>query len=130
MCTPGFPVDQLEEGIAEAKRLRRYLTGDFYVLSDVTVDPTKWCVYQWHRRDLNAGIVFAFRRHESPYQVFEACLRGIDEHGLYEVSSHLDHTELAVRTMPGWKLWEREVLIPFQPGSYLLEYRGTDVPAA
>jgi alpha-galactosidase len=55
-CRPaGYPRDQLREAIAEAKRLRKYWFGDFFPLSEATLDPAGWCVLQYHRPAERAG---------------------------------------------------------------------------
>ena len=73
-----YPRDLLKRAIAEAKRIRKYYYGDFYVLSDVTTSARDWCVWQYHRPAEQDGIVIAFRRHESPYSALTAELRGMD----------------------------------------------------
>ena len=42
-CRPAdYPRDLLRQAIAEGKRLRPYWFGDFYPLSDPTLDPAGW----------------------------------------------------------------------------------------
>jgi alpha-galactosidase len=119
---PGFPVENVDKGIEEAKRLRKYLVGDFYVLNEVTVDPTQWLVMQWHLPDEDAGMVLAFRRHKSPYMTFECKFRGIDPLANYLMQVCPNHTRSeAIRTtgarMSNWLDIEK------RPGSLLIEYR-------
>ena len=73
-----YPRELLRQAIAEGKRIRKYYSGDFYVLSDVTTSARDWCVWQYHRPAEQDGIVIAFRRHESPYSALTAHLFEID----------------------------------------------------
>ena len=47
---------------------------------------TEWVATQYHRPDLNEGMVLAFRRPDSPYSSIQVSLRGIDPTATYEVS--------------------------------------------
>jgi hypothetical protein len=76
---------------------------------------------QYHRPDLDEGMVLVFRRAESPYPMAEVSLRGLDGSGRYEVSS--DRTgERAGRT--GTELMRRfEITLPQRYSSDLIVYR-------
>lgn len=117
---PDYPLESVDLGIAEAKRLRPYLLGDMYVLSDVTVDPTKWSVVQYHRPEEDDGFVMAFRRHESPYATFECEMRGINLRAEYlvYVEQLAPPFELTGERLARWRICIEEA-----PGSLLIEYR-------
>jgi len=64
----------LAQAIQETNRLRKYTVyGNFWRLTEMTLDETVWMAYQYHLPDEDSGIVFFFRRIMSPYtdlQVF------------------------------------------------------------
>ena len=109
--------------IEELKRLRPYFLGDFYPLSPLTIGAHDWCAYQFHRPDLEAGFALFLRRHDSPFPVMQAALRGIDEHATYEAGVTFSFDEPEMRTVGGGELAVFEVTVPDRPGSALLEYR-------
>ena len=88
----------LKKVFAVADRMRPFFMGDFYPLTDARVpvpragwwdkgDPEekRWCAYQMHRADLDAGFVLCFRRLDTPNPVFAASLGGVDPRATYEV---------------------------------------------
>ncbi len=121
-----FPRDQLRRAIAEGRELRPYWLGDFYPLSTPTLDPTAWCVMQYHRPAESDGIVLCFRRDRSPYAGFDCALRDIDETADYEVIERPDYQPAAPRTMKGEQLQRYRALINSQPGSLIIQYRRAD----
>jgi len=123
-CRPGdYPRELLKQGIAEGKRLRRYYLGDFYALSPVSTSPREWCVLQYHLPEEDAGMVIAFRRHQSPYSGYDCELRGIDEGATYEVTQSADYEPSAPERMEGSQLRRLNLRIDDRPGSVVVEYR-------
>ncbi|MBN1419277.1 MAG: alpha-galactosidase [Planctomycetes bacterium] len=128
-CRPaGFPRDRLREAIAEAKRLRRYWGGEFYPLSEPTLDPAAWCVLQYHLPDEDAGAIVAFRRHRSPYASFDCAVEGIDPGAEYAVSEAQSFRPGEPVRMKGEVLRRYRVVIDDMPGSTCLEYRRIEAP--
>jgi alpha-galactosidase len=119
----GYPRDLLRKGIAEGKRIRKFWTGDFYPLSEVTTDPRDWCVMQYHRPEEGDGIVLAFRRHASPYSGYDCRLRGIDPKASYRVTMYHTYDPEPPATMKGSDLERLRVGIGECPGSVLVEYK-------
>ena len=89
--------------LAVADRVRPYFMGDFYPLSDPRDDSglpapswyrgedrdeCRWCAYQMHRPDLDAGFVICFRRLDTPSYVFKATLGGITPSARYSVETY------------------------------------------
>ncbi|MCY3023579.1 MAG: NPCBM/NEW2 domain-containing protein, partial [Planctomycetota bacterium] len=72
-----FPMDQARACIAEIKENRKYWSGDYYPLTPWSMAHDHWIAWQFHRPDLDAGIVLAFRRKDSPYPALQAALRGV-----------------------------------------------------
>jgi alpha-galactosidase len=83
---------------------------------------TEWVATQYHRPDLNEGMVLAFRRPESPYSSVQVSLRGIDPTATYEVSwdskGRKDN-----KMLPGSKLIGGfEIVLPEKRSSDLIVY--------
>jgi alpha-galactosidase len=80
-----FSIQNARAAIAEVKENQKFWYGDFYPLSPCTLGPGALIAYQFHRSDLNAGIVLAFRRSECPYPVLQTALRGLAPKTSYQV---------------------------------------------
>ena len=89
---------------------------------------TEWVATQYHRPDLDEGMVLAFRRPNSPYASIQVALRGIDSAATYEVS--WDSTDPKVKTrMPGSRLVQGfEIVLPVKRSSDLIVYRRSAGP--
>ena len=79
---------------ARAKKLadryfavRHLLIGAWYPLLPYSRGLTDWTGSQYHRADLDEGMLLVFRRANSPYRVVDAALRGLDPNSRYEVVS-------------------------------------------
>jgi alpha-galactosidase len=118
-----YPREQLRDAIAEGKRLRRYYTGDFYPLVDVTADPRDWTVMQYHLPENGEGVVIGFRRHKSPFTTIQCELRGIDPAATYEVTRSISAKPEVSVQMKGADLQKLSLQIPEMPGSVVLEYK-------
>lgn len=59
---PEYPADQARAVLAEIQENQKYWYGDFYPLSPVNTALDQFAAFQFHRSDLDAGIVLAFRR--------------------------------------------------------------------
>jgi alpha-galactosidase len=123
-CRPaGYPRDLLKKGIAEGKRIRKYYFGDFYPLLPVTTGNGDWCVLQYHLPAEEAGMILAFRRHESTASEMELNVRSIDPEGEYDVTlAHGYERSQSVR-LKGSRLAHFRTEIRDRPGSVLIEYR-------
>jgi len=75
------------------KHLESYLKnrplfiGDFNPLTSHNLDTTSWIAWQFHRTDLNEGVVQAFRRPEAETETLTVRLRGLDQNQRYEVEN-------------------------------------------
>lgn len=124
-----YPRGVMQAAIAEGKHIRKYFFGNFYPLTETTLDPAAWHVVQYHRPDFQDGMVLAFRRHESPDNNFTCDLREIDPAGMYETTWSYDYNYLVPATfllMSGTQLQRTSVGIMGCPGSVLVEYRRID----
>jgi alpha-galactosidase len=118
-----YPRDQLAAAIAEGKRIRKYYSGDFYALSDVSTDPSAWLVMHYHLRETREGMVMAFRRPGSPYTGFACTLRGIQPDAPYDVTLSRGFERGEPVRMAGAYLVKYDARIEEAPGSLVLEYR-------
>lgn len=118
-----YPRELLRQAIAEGKRIRKYYSGNFYVLSDVTTSARDWCVWQYHRPAEQDGIVIAFRRHESPYSALTAELRGMDPAVEYDVTKSVTYETGQPVRLRGVQLQALKIDLDQRPGSVIIEYR-------
>jgi hypothetical protein len=117
-----FPSDLAKAAIAEAKALRPLYLGDYYPLTDITLDEAHWIGWQLDRPELGRGFALFFRRPRSPYAALDAALRGLDPAATYEVTFAEDYGGGTARKMPGKELAKLRVDIPSAPGSLLVTY--------
>ncbi|UCH34906.1 MAG: NPCBM/NEW2 domain-containing protein [Armatimonadota bacterium] len=117
---PSFPVGLAKATLAEAMENRKFWYGDFYPLTHCSTDATHWAAYQFHRPDLNAGLVLVFRRPESNYSALVVALRGLDADTTYAVEFIDDARHRTERTLTGQQLMANVELRLAQKGTSLL----------
>lgn len=61
------------------------LLGDYYPLTEYSVDTDVWMAWQFHRPEVGQGVVLAFRRPDSSDLTVHVTLRGLEAHATYEV---------------------------------------------
>ncbi len=90
-----------------------------------SINSDVWCAYQFDRKDLNLGAVFAFRRKESPFPVGQFKLQGLEAHAKYECT---DIDSDNKQQFTGRELMETgvEIKMPTAPCSAIITYRRTD----
>jgi hypothetical protein len=90
-----FPMKEARRQLDLYKRIRLFLSGDFYPLTGISLDET-WLGYQFHRFDLHEGVAMIFRRSTSPQTLYSygarlrVQLRGIRPQSMYRV--HFERT--------------------------------------
>ena len=72
-------------GYTEAQRIGPLLLGDYYPLTPYSLDKNSWIAWQFHRADLNEGVVQAFRRPEAENESLTVRLRGLNPQQHYEI---------------------------------------------
>lgn len=121
-----FPLELAQATAAEAKENRKYWYGDFYELTPCGLAPDRFVAYQFHRPDLNAGLVLAFRRAECSYLGLVLGLQGVRPDATYQVEFIDEARVRTTQTMSGAELASNLVLrIPQQPASLLVRYQET-----
>lgn len=118
-----FPMDLAKATIAEAKENQKYWYGDFYPLTSCSITPDHWIAYQFHRADLNAGLVLVFRRAESSYPALAISLRGLNPRQTYSMEYIDDARNTVPKRMTGRKLMsEWELRMPKKGSSLVIRY--------
>jgi len=85
-----FPMELARRQVNLYKRVRKFLSGDFYPLTPVSLEET-WMGFQFHRRDLDSGLALVFKRFDSPRvlhsvrDAFSLELRGLPPQSQYQV---------------------------------------------
>ena len=111
-----FSAEKARAALAEVKENRKYFYGDFYPLTPASIGPDVWMAYQFHRADLNAGTVLAFRHAECRYPALSVELSAIDPNRRYTVEFIDDARQKTMRSMTGRELArEMELRIPKRP---------------
>lgn len=119
LLSPKFDAARAKANVAELKSLRELWLGDYYPQTEITVDETQWCGWQFHRSDLDKGFVMLFRRPESRYPSLELKLGGLVAEQKYRVT-FVDTQK--TQTMTGAELAKLRVTIDTLPGSALVVY--------
>jgi alpha-galactosidase len=74
-------------GYAECRRIAPLMLGDYYPLTSYSLDTTSWIAWQFHRPDLDEGVVQAFRRPDAASETLTVKLRGLDPQRRYEIEN-------------------------------------------
>lgn len=119
-----FPMNTARALVEEAKANRFAWYGDFYALTPARTAPEEFVAYQFHRADLDAGIVLAFRRAECRYKGLILGIYGIDPAATYDVESVDGDGKITRATLPGAELSDSLELRVDTPGSTrLIRYK-------
>jgi alpha-galactosidase len=117
-----FPFEQARAAIAEIKAGRKYWYGDFYPLTPCTLVTDVWIAWQLHRRDLDEGMILAFRRKDCPQPTFQTKLRGLKPGHSYTVTFIDDRRQSIVKTMSGRELSSLVLSLPVRHRSLVVRY--------
>ncbi|MCE5198883.1 MAG: glycoside hydrolase family 36 protein [Armatimonadota bacterium] len=82
---PAFNKSLAQKLLAEVKENGKYWYGDLYTLTPITTSADQFMAYQWHRPDLDEGIIMAFRRAECASPDLLVSLRDVDAAKTYDV---------------------------------------------
>ncbi|MHC4400293.1 MAG: NPCBM/NEW2 domain-containing protein [Planctomycetota bacterium] len=116
-----FELARAQELVERYRELRHLLVGDWYPLVPYTMKASEWMASQYHRADLEEGLVLAFRHLESPYPIADVSLYGLDPEATYELEYDDSGT---TRRATGADLMETLRLeLPRKHSSELIVYR-------
>ncbi len=117
-----FNLEQGRQFLQQWRAVVDYYFGDFYPLTKYSIDNDNWMAWQFHRPDLEAGVIQAFRRPDCPFVTAQHKLRALEPEARYVVTD-LD-TEQPVE-MIGRELMEQGVLVNIseKPGAALIVYK-------
>lgn len=122
--SPSFPLDLAKATIAEVKQNQAFWYGDFYPLMNCSTTLDHWIAYQYHRPDMNAGIVLAFRRGQSAYPAIAVNLQGLQPERRYRVDLIGDDRREVSREVVGRELMsDFEIRLAKKGSSMLMRYR-------
>jgi len=119
----GFDTDAAAKCVAESLRVQPYWYGDFYPLTPASISNDAFAAFQFHRADLDAGVVMAFRRAECNHAGLILGIQGVEPDAVYRVE-HVDEAgESRVESRPGRELMNDLALrIPEKNASLLVFY--------
>jgi alpha-galactosidase len=118
-----FPLETAKALIAEARENMKFWYGDFYPLTAINLNQDQFTAWQYHRPDLNAGIVLAFRRPDCPIHGLLVGPHGIQPDHTYRVTFIDEAGESKEQTMSGADLQrELPLNIPEANSSLLVRY--------
>lgn len=119
----GFDVDAATRCVAEALRVQPYWYGDFYPLTPATITPDSFTAFQFHRADLQAGVVMAFRRAECNYAGLILGLQALEPDAQYRVEFSDESGAITMEVHSGKELMsELPLRIPQKNASLLVHY--------
>jgi alpha-galactosidase len=124
----GWIADAPDFDMARAKRLldkylevRHLLVGAWYPLLPYSRELDKWMAVEYHRPDLDEGMLLVFRRPESPYSSVQVSLCGLESGAEYELS--FDSAGKKVRARGKDLMNELILTLPTRRSSELIHYR-------
>jgi alpha-galactosidase len=110
--------DAVKRTVAVYKRLRPMLLGDFYPLFAHSADEAGWFGYQFHRADLDAGVVVLFRRERNTTPEMKVTLSGVSPRQSYRVRTDDAGCQLPEYVRDG----ALDVKLPSSPAAAILWY--------
>jgi alpha-galactosidase len=108
-----FPAKRASALLRRYLALRHLLVGAYYPLTGYSRTGRDWMAMQFHRPDLDAGMILVIRRKDSPYRSIEVALRGVRANGSYELRSE---TSGLVTKASGASLRKQMVISLPEPG--------------
>ncbi len=117
---PDFNVKEGRKLLDQYRRVRELLVGAWYPLLPYSRSLNDWIASQYHRPDLNKGMILALRRPDSAYPTAEVSLHGLDASATYELYSEVTGKQTRVK---GTDLMNHYLLsIPDKRASELIVY--------
>ncbi len=118
---PDFDFKRAAQLLDRYRQVRHLLIGAWYPLLPYTRDPRAWMASQYHRPDLDEGMLLVFRHGESPYSHIEIALHALNSQAQYNVVSDRIGS---LGEISGQDLMRKlEINLPEKPQSDLIIYR-------
>lgn len=115
-----FPTQQAARQVKLYKRVRPFLSGDFYPLSPCSLTKP-WLAYQFHRNDLDRGFALVFKRNADEGNVFKFAPRALAPEARYSLTFE---SSGARADYPGRELAGAiEIAMESTPGAELISYQ-------
>jgi alpha-galactosidase len=112
LTDPNFNMAQAKKNVDELKSLRELWLGDYYPLSEINLEETKWCGWEFYRPDLQKGFAMVFRRSLCKQNEFTLNLRGLKKNSKYKVTFADENT---TKVMNARELENLKVTIDTKP---------------
>lgn len=100
----------------EYRKIRKYMTKDFYNLGSSVFDKTSWTVWQYNDKETKSGIVMAFRKSQSPFDSIKIDLKGLALDKEYEITNIDDSSTQNIKNT-------LEISLPQKRSSVIFEYK-------
>ncbi|MHB0998355.1 MAG: NPCBM/NEW2 domain-containing protein [Armatimonadota bacterium] len=121
---PDFDSKKGKELLGRYREVRHLMIGAWYPLLPYSRDSKVWMASQYHRPDLNEGLIIALRHAECPYSTVQVSLHGLDKDATYELRFDSMGKKTKVK---GFALMNQyELRIPDKRKSDLITYRKLD----
>ncbi len=110
---------------AEYRSIRHLFHGDFYPLTPYSVSSEAWIAWQFHRSDLDEGMVQAFRRSDSDVSDIVFKLHGLSPEVQYAVTNF---DAPGTSQMTGQELMDKGISVSINTarGSAMIVYKSID----
>ncbi len=110
---------------SEYRSIRHLFHGDFYPLTLYSVSPEAWIAWQFHRSDLDEGMVQAFRRSDSDVSDIAFKLHGLTPEVQYSV---MNFDAPGASRMTGRELMDKGISVSINQarGSAVILYKPID----
>ena len=119
---PDFDFETAEKSIGETKKLQPFWNGDFYPLTQPTLDESVWSAYQLTLPD--SGAVYVFRRAKSKEMQMVFAIQGLDAQKQYRLTFTDEHFNSWEEIYSGQKLLSGlEIQIEKPRSSMVITYK-------
>jgi len=120
-----FPWEEAIKVLDEAKEDQHYWYGDFYPLTAVNTDQSQFMAYQFHRSDLDEGLVLAFRRADCDFRGLILDLKALKSGTSYNFVYIDEKGKKTKKTMTGKQVAASgfELNIPGKAQSLVVRYK-------
>jgi alpha-galactosidase len=119
--------EKMKRRMAEWRKVVPCFFGDYYPLTPYSLGQDVWMAWQFDRPGEGEGMVQAFRRAESPYEVARFRLHGLDPAAHYTL---VNFDVPGTTTVPGRELMERGLLVTLmeRPSAAVITYQRRTEP--